>query len=60
MSSKHKISIISKSTYKPAMAPITGDKIKKEMISSFSKLKLDCYGDILRIKKPQQTAFVAS
>ena len=39
---------------------ITETQIRKEMIESFSKVRLDLYTDILRIKKPQTQAFIAS
>lgn len=41
-------------------ATITEDEIKQEMVEAFKKIRLDTYSDILRIKKPQMQAFVAS
>ena len=41
-------------------ATMTEDEIKQEMIEAFKKIRLDTYTDILRIKKPQMQAFVAS
>ena len=30
------------------------------MVQAFGKIRLDIYGDILRIKKPQSSAFTAA
>lgn len=34
------------------MMPLTEEVIRKEMLNSFQNIKLDCYNDLLRIKKP--------
>lgn len=39
---------------------VTETEIKQEMVDAFKKIRLDTYSDILRIKKPQMQAFVAS
>ena len=39
---------------------ITGEQIRQEMVAAFSKVRLDIYSDILRIKKPQTSAFTAA
>jgi hypothetical protein len=41
------------------LIPLTEDQIKKEMTQSFTKINLDCYNDLLRIKKPQPQAMTA-
>jgi len=39
---------------------ISEEDMKQEMIAAFQKIRLDVYSDILRIKKPQTQAFIAS
>ena len=34
------------------MVPLSEEVIRKEMLSAFNNIKLDCYNDFLRIKKP--------
>lgn len=34
------------------MVPLTEDVIKKEMMDAFNGINLECYNDLLRIKKP--------
>ena len=34
---------------------VTPEQIRNDMIAAFAKVRLDIYGDILRIKKPQNS-----
>ena len=33
-------------------AEVTEEKIKQDMVDAFTKIRLDLYSDVLRIKKP--------
>lgn len=41
------------------LVPLNEENIKKEMTVAFTKINLDCYNDLLRIKKPQPQAMTA-
>jgi hypothetical protein len=41
------------------LVPLNEEQIKKEMTQAFTKINLDCYNDLLRIKKPQPQAMTA-